>query len=111
MESLVCLTSRTLALRILAFDRNSPGVIPIDDYQRRIADSHVPEEIYDAIQTHLFRTDSDGTPNTTGCCKVAGLGGNPYRDGSFKYYMSEPIRDNDPKAVGPFIMACIMLGK
>lgn len=31
-------------------------------------------------------------------------------DGSFEYYMSEPIRNNDPKAVGPFIMACIMLG-
>lgn len=72
---------------------------------------NVPQEIYDAIQTHLFRVDSDGTPNITGCCKVAGLGGNPYRDGSFRYYMSEPIRDNDPKAVGPFIMACIMLGK
>ena len=35
----------------------------------------------------------------------------PYRDGSYDYYMSEPIRDNDPKAVGPFIMACLMLGK
>lgn len=70
----------------------------------------VPMEIYSAIQQHLFSIDSSGLPNLTQCCKVAGLGGNPYRDGSFEYYMSEPIRSNDPKAVGPFIMACIMLG-
>jgi|GEM_PF-427129 len=70
----------------------------------------VPMEIYSAIQQHLFSVDSNGLPDLTQCCKVAGLGGNPYRDGSFEYYMSEPIRSNDPKAVGPFIMACIMLG-
>ena len=39
-------------------------------------------------------------------CKVAGLGGKkPYRDGSFKYYISEPRIDNDPKGVAPFILA------
>jgi len=38
---------------------------------------------------------------------VAGLGGNPYRDGSFEYYISEPRRDNDPKGVGPFIFASL----
>lgn len=42
---------------------------------------------------------------------VAGLGGNPYRDGSFEYYINESIRDNDPKATGPFIMGCIELNK
>ena len=73
--------------------------------------SNVPSMIYNGIQKHLFSTDADGTPNITNCCKVAGLGGNPYRDGSYDYYMSEPIRDNDPKAIGPFIMACLMLGK
>jgi len=35
------------------------------------------------------------------------LGGSPYRDGSFEYYISEPQRDNDPKAVGPFILAAL----
>ncbi len=44
-------------------------------------------------------------------CAVAGLGGNPYRDGSFEYYMSEPIRPNDAKGVGPFIMAAHYLNK
>ncbi len=42
-------------------------------------------------------------------CRVAGLGGNPYRDGSFEYYMSEPVNSNDPKGVGPFILAAYYL--
>jgi len=44
-------------------------------------------------------------------CAVAGLGGNPYRDGSFEYYMSEPVRANDAKGVGPFILAALELNK
>jgi unsaturated rhamnogalacturonyl hydrolase len=40
---------------------------------------------------------------------VAGLGGNPYRDGSYEYYIGEKIRSNDPKAVGPFIFASLEL--
>jgi unsaturated rhamnogalacturonyl hydrolase len=42
-------------------------------------------------------------------CRGAGLGGNPYRDGSFSYYISEAQRDNDFKGVGPFIMAALCL--
>ena len=44
-------------------------------------------------------------------CRVAGLGGKPYRDGSFEYYISEPIRPNDAKGVGPFILAAHYLNK
>lgn len=40
-----------------------------------------------------------------GICGVAGLGGNPYRDGSYAYYLSEPVVANDPKGVGAFLMA------
>ena len=43
----------------------------------------------------------------TTTCAVAGLGGNPYRSGDYEYYISEPVRDNDPKAVGPFINLCL----
>lgn len=39
-----------------------------------------------------------------GTVSVSGLGGNPYRDGSFKYYMSEPVVNNDPKGLGAFIL-------
>ena len=37
----------------------------------------------------------------------AGLGGIPYRDGTYEYYVNEPRRDDDLKAIGPFIQACI----
>jgi unsaturated rhamnogalacturonyl hydrolase len=40
-------------------------------------------------------------------CSVAGLGGEPYRDGSFEYYVSEKTVSNDPKGVGPFILASL----
>lgn len=40
-----------------------------------------------------------------GICAVAGLGGDPYRDGSYAYYLSEPIVANDPKGVGAWLMA------
>jgi unsaturated rhamnogalacturonyl hydrolase len=38
-------------------------------------------------------------------CGVAGLGNVPYRDGSYEYYLSEPIVANDPKGVGALLMA------
>jgi unsaturated rhamnogalacturonyl hydrolase len=38
---------------------------------------------------------------------VGGLGGKPYRDGSYEYYLTEPLRKNDLKGVGPFIMASV----
>jgi unsaturated rhamnogalacturonyl hydrolase len=59
----------------------------------------------------LIVTNPDGTLTLTKCCAVAGLGGNPYRDGSYEYYINERIRDNDAKATGPFIMGCLELGK
>lgn len=40
-----------------------------------------------------------------GICEVAGLGGTPYRDGSFEYYIREPIVADDFKGMGPFILA------
>jgi unsaturated rhamnogalacturonyl hydrolase len=60
---------------------------------------------YNGIVRHLIRENSDGSISLTKCCAVAGLGGNPYRDGSYEYYIRETVRDNDPKGVGPFIMA------
>ena len=59
----------------------------------------------------FVETDDDGSLHVNGICSVAGLGGNPYRDGSFEYYISEPIRRDDPKGFAPFIMACLQLEK
>ena len=36
---------------------------------------------------------------------MAGLGGNPYRDGSYEYYLSEKVVTNDPKGVGALLLA------
>ncbi len=60
---------------------------------------------YDGILKTFIRENPDGTISLTHCCAVAGLGGDPYRDGSYEYYIGERIRDNDPKGIGPFIWA------
>ncbi|MDQ1771048.1 glycoside hydrolase family 88/105 protein [Labilibaculum euxinus] len=66
---------------------------------------------YNGLMNNLIVKNEDGTLSLTKCCAVAGLGGKPYRDGSFNYYVNERIRDNDSKATGPFIMGCLELGK
>jgi unsaturated rhamnogalacturonyl hydrolase len=62
---------------------------------------------YQGMVATLVKVASDSTLIISPVCAVAGLGGNPYRDGSYEYYVNEQLRDNDPKAVGPFIMAGI----
>lgn len=62
---------------------------------------------YDGILKHFVTVDSTGLVTIHRGCSVAGLGGDPYRDGSYEYYISEKVIDNDPKAVGPFILASI----
>lgn len=52
-----------------------------------------------------FIKEENGQLNLYGTVKVSGLGGNPYRDGSFEYYMSEPEIKNDPKGIGAFLLA------
>lgn len=66
---------------------------------------------YAGILNQFIKENDNGTISLTGTCAVAGLGGNPYRNGSYEYYTGEPVRDNDPKGVGPFILAGIELSK
>ena len=49
---------------------------------------------------------TDGTLNLGGICLVAGLGpeDNRRRDGSYEYYISEPVVENDAKGVAPFVL-------
>ncbi len=54
-----------------------------------------------------YLTKSGDEYHLGGICSVAGLGGNPYRDGSFKYYIKEKIATDDFKGVGPFILALL----
>lgn len=59
----------------------------------------------DGIKNRVL-TNDNGELHLGGICSVAGLGGNPYRDGSFRYYISEKVVQDDFKGVGPFILAC-----
>ncbi len=69
------------------------------------------EKAFEGLKSKLLGENADGSLTLTRCCAVGGLGGNPYRDGSFEYYIGERIRNNDAKATGPFIMGCLELGK
>jgi unsaturated rhamnogalacturonyl hydrolase len=70
------------------------------------------EKAYTQFVKEFIRKNADGTITLTDACSVAGLGGEPrYRDGSYQYYINEPKRDNDAKAVSPFIMVSVLLNK
>lgn len=64
----------------------------------------IAKKAYDGIVKQFIKTEN-GQTNLHGTVKVSGLGGKPYRDGSFEYYMSEPVIVNDPKGVGAFLLA------
>jgi len=66
---------------------------------------------YDGIIKNLITVDENGVVNLNKCCAVAGLGGKPYRDGSYEYYVNEQIRSNDGKGTGPFILASLEFEK
>lgn len=65
------------------------------------------KETFDGIKERYLTISDDGTLNLSGICLVAGLGpeNNPRRDGSFEYYISEPVVENDAKGVAPFVLA------
>lgn len=66
---------------------------------------------FKGILNEFVRTDENGIYDLYGTCRGAGLGGEPYRDGSYDYYISEPQRKNDFKGYGPFILAAMELEK
>jgi len=77
---------------------------------------YLPEKYLD-IARHAFNqaqeeflvTGQDGYPTVISTCGACGLGGNPYRDGTYSYYISEKRVDNDPKGLAPFILASVEL--
>jgi unsaturated rhamnogalacturonyl hydrolase len=71
----------------------------------------VANKAFDGLTKDLIKVDADGTITLTQACAVAGLGGTPYRDGSYEYYVNERKKDNDPKATGPFILAALELNR
>ncbi len=65
---------------------------------------------YAGMLKQFVETEANGQLSLNGTVSVGGLGGigtpdRPYRDGAYAYYLSEPLRKNDFKGVGPFILA------
>lgn len=76
----------------------------IDDRYRRVTQAS-----FAALVHEFINVSADGSVSLNNICEVAGLGFG--RDGSYRYYMSEPVTSNDPKGVGPFIMAGVQVSK
>ncbi len=66
----------------------------------------VGEGVFNGI-CKKYLSDEGGKLNLGGICLMAGLGPetNKKRDGTFEYYISEPVVENDAKGTGPFVMA------
>jgi unsaturated rhamnogalacturonyl hydrolase len=69
------------------------------------------ERAFDGMVKTFVTVGADGLVSINGICKVAGLGGNPPRDGSYEYYVSEPVVADDYKGVAAFILAANELGR
>jgi len=81
---------------------------------RGVREGYLPEKYmrvatrgWAGIKKEFIKTNANGQTDWEGTVSVSGLGGNPYRDGSFEYYMSEKLRTNDAKGLGPAIKAAL----
>ncbi|HET9712642.1 MAG TPA: glycoside hydrolase family 88 protein, partial [Pyrinomonadaceae bacterium] len=63
------------------------------------------KKAYSGIVKEFLKTGANGQLNLEGTVSVSGLGGNPYRDGSYEYYLSEKVVTNDPKGIGALLLA------
>jgi len=69
------------------------------------------DRAFDGMVAQFVSVKPDGLVSLGGICKVAGLGGNPPRDGSYGYYVNEPVVADDYKGVGAFVLAAVELGR
>ena len=76
------------------------GVLP----EKYIA---VADKAWQGILDRFIKVDEKGQVHITEVCAVAGLGGKEKRSGDYDYYIHEKKRDNDAKAVGPFILTAL----
>jgi len=66
---------------------------------------------WEGTRKQFIRSNADGTADLEGTVAVSGLGGTPYRDGSYEYYIGEKTRTNDPKGLGAAIQAAVEIEK
>ncbi len=60
---------------------------------------------WEGIQKQFVTTGPDGLMELNGTVKVGGLGGTPYRSGTYEYYVGEKTQTNDSKGIGAFLLA------
>jgi unsaturated rhamnogalacturonyl hydrolase len=60
---------------------------------------------WEGIQKKFVTTGADGLMVLGGTVSVGGLGGKPYRSGSYDYYIGEKVHENDAKGIGAFLLA------
>lgn len=72
---------------------------------------NIADAAFDSMVKNMVTTGDDGLPVLTNTCGACGLGGNPYREADYNYYVTEKKVDNDSKGVAPFILAAIELNK
>lgn len=65
----------------------------------------IARRAYNGILQNLVSTDDDGTVHVNDICRSAGLGGTPYRDGSYEYYISTDRVTDDAHGIGSFLLA------
>jgi rhamnogalacturonyl hydrolase YesR len=65
----------------------------------------IAEKGYEGILKNFIDVDGKNMVHLTKTCSGAGLGGVPYRSGTYEYYISEPLRTDDLKGIGAFIQA------
>ncbi len=96
-------TSGTCAIAYSFMKGARLGYLPVEFYEKG-------EKIYNSVVKYKLDVD-ENTFNLKDICLVAGLGGMPgkgsykNRDGTYEYYISEPIVNNDAKGVAPFLFA------
>lgn len=71
----------------------------------------IADDAFTDLLNELITVDEKGLVTFHNICGGCGLGGNPYRDGSFEYYINEKRYDNDTKGVAPFILAALELDR
>ncbi len=67
----------------------------------------VAQQTFQGIIKNLTAVDAKGFVNLLHTCQGAGLGGKPYRGGSYEYYIGESQRTNDMKGYGAFLLVAI----
>jgi unsaturated rhamnogalacturonyl hydrolase len=67
----------------------------------------VAQKAYAGIIKNFIETDADGQISIKGTVGGVGVGGEPYRDGSYEYYIGVKTVVNETKGVGAFMLASV----